>query len=148
MAVNDFFITQKWFTKRDNYKTPAFDTFFMSFFKYKGSKIDVISVIQLTKELDNLHIDNKNIIKMFDCFYKGKHNVLKGTVWDDITGFCDVTDFLKIIKNNDEKGYLIQALNDFISYGGIIRINDEDYSYLDKEDISRAVEQNTTIIIN
>ena len=63
MAVNDFFITQKWFTKRDNYKTPAFDTFFMSFFKYKGSKIDVISVIQLTiKHLYYVFIINMKIV--------------------------------------------------------------------------------------
>lgn len=145
MTKSKLIITQKWYDNRDNLRTKEFDDLLGAFQKLgiseeylmdNDSEEDDYDELgeAFTTALDDLDIvrTNDKIFKLFDYIYKYKHTEYfptadKNIKIDDVTGFCDVTDFLKTIKNDFEIDYCHKALEEFMSYGGIVRVDGKDF---------------------
>ena len=132
MEIQRFIITNEWYDNRDDLKTERFLDFKGAFEKYYSCD-DRCDIKLLADKLDNLGILGKNdkIFKIFNYKYKYKHKEKYFTIKDDyykiddITGFCDVTDFIKKLRDDDDIDYCCIALKQFMSYGGVVRINDK-----------------------
>lgn len=144
MAVNDFFMTHELCKKHCEWrikyihKTDYFKVFCDEFYNFTGHNKHKLNAFQLAQQLNTLNISNSKIKKPTNYCYKCKHQVKNKYRIDDINGFCDITDFLQIIK---KKGIWIVCwggLKRFVGYGLIVRIGNTDYTYGDEAALQKV----------
>lgn len=170
MGALRLLITKNWMEKckADNFQAEEFFEFYAAFIKCckelriveQDGLLDDDGLIKESSficELDGLNILGKNdkIFKLFNYNYHFIH--IKSTMTfekkdvyttDRVTGYCDVTDFLPILKNEFELNYCCTALNQFMRYGGIVVVDDNVFVSGEGKSIRDAIIQITPNIID
>lgn len=151
MGLFVLIITDEWRAKHDQLnasydgnKTNEFNDFNGAYSKHYHDAQD-FDIATLATELSKIGINNKRIVKVFNYLYVWTG--LKGDRRDHITGFCDVTEFLKDIKSEYERDYCFEALKQFMHYGGIVRINEIDLVYDEVDELNQLIKDNTPNVI-
>ena len=64
-----------------------------------------------------------------------------------LNGFCDITNYLKYIQTRTERLTCYFGLDTFLSFGGVVRIGNKDYTYLDKDYLMDDIYDQTAHIL-
>lgn len=138
MAVDVFFVTselchrhREW--RKNNVNGWDYLTFFCDdFARYmnKQSRHKPFTPIESNIWMQ-LKLTNKSIITttVGDLFVKGQ--ICNQKFMERVSGFCDITDYLKYITTDIERQHCILGLWMFMDFGGIVRIGSKDFTFLD-----------------
>lgn len=94
---------------------------------YHKAVIKEVSLGELGAELTKVNVNNNKLLKLFDTIYYYTCNTPTGLYKDLVTGFCDVTKFLKHIHDSFDLEFFFYAIKQFVDCGGVIRINNKDF---------------------
>lgn len=137
-TVKNLLITDEWYEKCEDKKNITAFNIFCAAFSHNNGNVTKVCLEELTQRMDDLCVKSDKIEKLFDYIY----------VYNDqdqytfITGFCDMTDFIKCIKNKDDKDYFSTIIKLFLANGGIIRYNNKDYLSEDLAVLWNAIKPN------
>lgn len=140
MAVDDFLVTKDLCTKHKVWRqnnvgySDTLTNFCDSFAKYKKQP--------------NRYKNYKTTGSIICCMKHTTHKTLAGIVAGSpsivgvvngqqkslpLSGFCDITNYLKYIKSPAERLTCYFGLHVFLSFGGVVRIGSNDYTTFDDD---------------
>ena len=131
-------ITNQWYTS-GKYDTDSFEAFCEIYEHFKLGKLEnKDSMEKLALDLDKIGVVHPNLFKFYGCYYC-MHLKNQSDSSQLITGFCDVTNFANYIKTSEEQGFFEKAIHQFLSYGGIVRVNQRDFILGEENNIIEAI---------
>ncbi|MBO6057681.1 MAG: hypothetical protein J6P64_05685 [Bacteroidales bacterium] len=124
---SNLLITNEWYENcKDNKQIAAFNIFCSAYSHNCGTK-ECVSLEELTPKLNSLGVTNDKISKLFDYIYVYDLKINEEIQMAFITGFCDVTNFMKCVKTKDDRDFFSTIIKIFLKNGGVVRYNDKDY---------------------
>ena len=132
-------ITNQWYTNGGKFDSANFEAFCEIYEHFKLGKLEnKVSMDKLGFDLDKIGITHPNLYKFYSCYYC-VHLKSQSNCSQLITGFCDVTNFVNYIKSWDERDFFETAIHQFLSHGGIVRVNQRDFILGEETNIEEAI---------